>query len=108
VRARKLQEIDEYGRPGGYLLPRDTGSGTIWTSWSVARYEQRDRGVYLEIEGIALSRDIPASRGWLVTRVLNPLSVNSLTAALRQTREAVGSLRVTQERLAVKEHRGLN
>jgi hypothetical protein len=89
VEATKLQQIDEYGHPGEHLLAPDTGSGLIWRIYSLARYEHRDGGVYLEIEGIALSRDIPTSMRWLVNPVVNHLSVNSLTMTLRQTCEAV-------------------
>jgi hypothetical protein len=108
VEATNLQQIEDYGRPGEHLLPPDTGFGFIWRVYSVARYEQRDQGVYLEIEAIALSRDIPSSMRWLVTPVVNHLSVNSLTATLGQTRDAVDKREVTQERLATKEHIGVN
>jgi hypothetical protein len=32
---------------------------------SIARYEERDGRVYLELQAIALTRDIPASLRWL-------------------------------------------
>jgi hypothetical protein len=108
VEATTLQQLDDYGHSGEHLLPPDTGSGFIWRIYSIARYEHRDGGVYLEIEGIALSRDIPASMRWLVNPVVNHLSVNSLTTTLRQTREAVDKQQVAQERLAAKEHKGLH
>jgi hypothetical protein len=108
VDATTLQQIENYGHPSEHLLPPDTGSGFIWRIYSIARYEQRDGGVYLEIEGIALSRDIPTSMRWLVNPVVNHLSVNSLTTTLRQTREAVDGQQVEQERLVAKENKGLN
>jgi len=42
-------------------LPDGTGSGYVWRLHSIARYEQREGGVDLELEAIALTRDIPAS-----------------------------------------------
>jgi hypothetical protein len=48
-----------------------------------------DGGVYLKLEAIALTRDIPASLRWLVNPIVNHLSIDSLTATLRQTRNAV-------------------
>jgi hypothetical protein len=48
--------------------------------------------LYLELEAVALTRDIPASLRWMVNPAVNHLSINSLTAALRQTRGAVTSL----------------
>jgi hypothetical protein len=108
VEATNLQQIDDYGRACEHLLPPDTGSGFIWRVYSIVRYEQRDGGVYLEIEGIALSRDIPASMRWLVNPVVNHLSVNSLTTTLRQTRDAVDRQQVAQGRLITAERRGVN
>ena len=87
----EVQEIEEYGHAGAHVLPPDTGSGFIWRLHSIARYEERDGGVYLELEAIALTRDIPASVRWLVKPVVNHLSINSLTTTLRQTRDAVNS-----------------
>ena len=89
VEATTLQQIEDYGRAGEHLLPPDTGSGFIWRIYSIVRYEQRDGGVYLEIEAIALSRDVPSSLRWMVNPTVNHLSVNSLITTLKQTRAAV-------------------
>lgn len=113
VDATTLQQIEEYGHPGEHLLPPDTGGGFIWRAHSISRYEERDGGVYLELEAIVLSRDIPSSLQWLVNPVVNHLSINSLTTTLRQTRQAVDrqqtaiapdSASVSTLRAAVKWH----
>ena len=88
VEASSIQQIESYGHQGEHFLPPDTGSGFIWRIQSISRYEEGDGGVYLEIEGIALSRDIPASLRWMVNPVVNRLSINSLATTLRQTRQA--------------------
>jgi hypothetical protein len=87
-----VQEIENYGRPGERLLPDGTGSGYVWRLHSIARYEQREGGVDLELEAIALTRDIPASVRWFVSPIVNHLSTNSLAATLQQTRVAVSSM----------------
>lgn len=102
VEATRIQQIEEYGQPGEHLLPPDSGGGFIWRIYSISRYEQRDGGVYLEVEVIALSRDIPGSLRWLVNPVVNHLSVNSLTMTLEQTRGAVERQHVT---LAMREQK---
>jgi len=108
VNTTRLQQIEDYGQRGEHLLPPDTGSGFLWRIHSISRYDERDGGVYLEIEAIALSRDIPASLQWLVNPVVNRLSVNSMATTLRQTREAVGTLQVAQRRPMLREHKGMN
>lgn len=87
--AVEVREIADYRRPEEHLLQPDTGNGFIWRIRSMSRFEERDGGVYLELEAFALTRDIPASVGWMVNPVVNHLSVNSLTTTLRQTRDAV-------------------
>jgi len=42
-------------------LQEDEGKGIIWRLFSITRYAERYGGVYLGLEAIGLSRDIPAS-----------------------------------------------
>jgi len=87
----EVRQIEDYGHAGAHALPPGTGNGFVWRLHSMIRYEERDGGVYLELEAIALSRDIPAAFRGLVKPVVNHISTNSLTATLRQTRDAVKS-----------------
>jgi hypothetical protein len=97
--ASRIQEIQRFGEREQRLLAPDTGSGFIWRIRSVSRYEERDGGVYLEIEALALTRDILASMRWLVSPVIDHLSINSLKMMLRQTRDAVRSPGAIRNRL---------
>lgn len=96
----QVQEIERYGKNGEHLLPPGQGNGFIWGLHSIARYEERDGGVYLELEAIALTRTIPSSVRWFVDPIVNHLSINSLTTSLSETRDAVASLPNSQERFA--------
>ena len=89
ARSTRIQEIHEYGKPDERTMPPDDGSGYLWRMYSVAKYEQRDNGVYVEHETIALSRRIPLSLRWLVEPFVRRLSRNLLVSLLEQTREAV-------------------
>jgi hypothetical protein len=82
-------EIEGYGTTAQKKLAEGTGRGLMWRLFSIARYEQRDGGVYVEIEAMALSRDIPVSLRWVVVPVVRRISQNSLIASLRQTENAV-------------------
>jgi hypothetical protein len=99
--ATRVEQIESYGHPEAHPLPPDTGNGFIWRLHSIARYEERDGGVYLELEAMALSRDIPASLRGLVKPVVNHLSINSLTATLRETRDAVHSTAAATSQIAL-------
>jgi len=96
----QVREIEGYGQSGEYFLPPGQGNGFIWGLHSIARYEERDGGVYFELEAIALTRSIPASLRWLVGPVVNHLSINSLATSLRETRDAVISLPQRTDRAA--------
>ena len=85
----RVQEIENYGRPGEHMLPPDEGDGFVWRMFGIARYAERDGGVYVELEAFALTRDIPASLRWLVSPVVTRLSRNSILTTLQQTRDAV-------------------
>jgi hypothetical protein len=92
-RTTKLQQVEDYGDPKQVELEPDAPSAYIWRLSSVTRYEQRDGGVYLEIEGMALSRTIPAGLGWVVSPFVRHAAEETMEAALRQTRDAVEKTR---------------
>ncbi len=85
----RIQQIDNYGQAGEHELPPDKGAGYIWRLYSIERFEERDGGVYAELEAIALSRNIPFEIQWLVKPILQHLPRNSMVATLQKTREAV-------------------
>jgi len=89
ARTTRVQEIRNYGRPDEHELEPGEGSGYLWRIYSFSRYEERDGGVYVEIEAIVLSRDIPPAIRWLVSPIVRSVSKNALRNSLHQTAEAV-------------------
>ena len=89
--ATRVQEVRHYGRYDVLELPPGQGNGYIWRLYSFARFEERDGGVYIELEAIALSRDIPLAARWFVDPIVRRVSKNSIMVTLRQTKEAVRS-----------------
>ena len=87
----RMREIEHYGMPDQLALPQDEGRGLIWRLSSITRLEEREGGVYIELEVIALSRDIPGSLRWIVEPIVHRVSRNSLTMSLRETENAVHS-----------------
>jgi hypothetical protein len=85
----RVQEIEDYDQPAERKLPANEGSGYIWRLYSITRFEERDGGVYVEMEAVALSRDIPVSVRWLVDPIVRRVSKSSLVTSLRQTHDAV-------------------
>lgn len=104
--ATRVQEIEDYGQPEERKLAPGRGHGYIWRLYSISRFEERDGGVYVELEAMVLSRDIPISFRWIVDPVVRRVSKNALLTSLRQTSDAVSSMRgtayVASGRFAVK------
>jgi hypothetical protein len=88
-RMTRIQEIEEYGTPAQHVLRGGKGTGIVWRLFSITRFVERDGGVYIEIEAIRLSRDIPASLGWLVEPIVRRESRGSLSTFIGQTVTAV-------------------
>jgi hypothetical protein len=88
-RTTRMQEVQDYGRPDARRIPEGEGGGYLWKLCSIARFEQRDGGVYIELEAIALSREIPAALRLVAEPIVRRVSRNSLVISLEQTRQAV-------------------
>lgn len=85
----RVQEIAQYGTTAQHTMPGGHGTGLVWRLHTVARYEERDGGVYLEVEALALSRDIPSALRWIVEPIVRRVSKSSLTNSLSQTQAAL-------------------
>ena len=85
----RIVELEKFGTPEERTLPEDQGTGLIWRLSSFTRLEERDGGVYAELEAIALSRDIPAAFRLFVTPIVRRVSRDSLATSLHQTKAAV-------------------
>jgi hypothetical protein len=87
----RVQEIDDLGRPSQHEMPIDAGNGYVWRLHSISRMEEADGGVYIELEAIALSRDIPGAFHWLVDPIVRRVSRDAMITTLKQTSDAVHS-----------------
>jgi hypothetical protein len=87
----RVQEIDDLGRPNQHEMPVDTGNGYIWRLCSFSRMEEADGGVYVELEALALSRDVPGAFRWFVDPIVRRVSKDAMTTTLKQTSDAVHS-----------------
>lgn len=91
----RVQQIENYGERNERRLVPDEGSGYLWRLFSFARFEERDDGLYLELEVIGLSKDLPGALRLLLKPILDHLPRQLLTAKLDQTRQAIKSQAVT-------------
>jgi hypothetical protein len=91
-----IREIDKFGTPEEHKLPEGQGTGLIWRLSSITRLEERDGGVYAELEAYALSRDIPAAFRLFVSPIVRRVSRDSLAVSLHQTKVAIDAQKVAK------------
>jgi hypothetical protein len=84
-RSTQISEIDSPGTAGEHALSPSQAHGFLWrlnTYWS---YEERDGGLYLQIESVSLTRSIPLGLGWAIQPFIESVPRESLEFTLRST-----------------------
>jgi hypothetical protein len=85
----KLAEVENVGQKDEREMPADDGHGYLWRLDSYWRFEEKDGGVYVQLESIGLSRSVPVIFAWLVNPLLRSIPRATLTNLLNATRTAV-------------------
>ncbi len=88
-RSTKISEIDSPGTGRERVLNASEEHGFLWrlnTYWS---YEERDGGLYMQIESVTLTRSIPLGLGWAVGPFVQSVPRESLEFTLRSTCNAL-------------------
>jgi len=88
-RSTHISEIDSPGTASERALRSSEEHGFIWrlnTYWS---YEERDGGLYMQIESVTLTRSIPRGLGWVVGPFVESVPRESLEFTLRSTYNAL-------------------
>jgi hypothetical protein len=95
----RIAEVANAGEPGEYEKPVGHDGGFLWRMNSDWRFEEQDGGVYVEVEAISLTRDIPTGLGWIVKPFVTSIPRESLLDTLGSTRTAVEArVRTTAQR----------
>lgn len=81
-RSTRIAELADPGKPSEHELPVGNDRGYLWRLNSDWSYEEKDGGVYLQVEFISLSRSVPAIWAWLVNPYLRSIPQDYLTATL--------------------------
>ncbi len=87
----QISEIAAAGTPGERTLNASKEHGFLWrlnTYWS---YEERDGGLYMQVESVSLSRSIPRGLGWAVRPFVESVPRESLEFTLRSACTAIST-----------------
>ena len=82
-RSTRIAEIASAGTHSERVLDTSEEHGFLWrlnTYWS---YEERDGGLYMQIESISLTRSIPTGLGWAIGPYAESIPRESLEFTLR-------------------------
>jgi hypothetical protein len=90
-RSNRITEVEKVGTPDEYTKPVGHDSGYMWRLNSYWRFLERDGGVYIQLEAISLTRDIPTGLGWLVRPFVTTIPRESLDFTLSRTRDALAN-----------------
>ncbi len=85
----RLAEVENDGTGDEHELPVDDGHGYLWRLYTYWRFEEKDGGVYLQLESVGLSRGVPAIFSWLVNPLLRSIPRGTVSSLLSATRQAV-------------------
>lgn len=78
-------EADESERPVG------DDNGFMWRLNSYWTFLPRDGGVFVQLEAISLTRDVPMGLGWLIRPFISSIPKESLAFTLMRTRQALSA-----------------
>lgn len=82
----RIAEVVKAGQPDEHERPVGNDHGYVWVLNTYTRYEERDGGVYIQVEFIGLSRSVPAMFAWLVNPYVKSVPQDYLTHVLGATR----------------------
>ena len=85
----RIAEVENAGKSNESERPVGDDSGFMWRLNSYWRFLQRDGGVYVQLEAISLTRDIPAGLGWLVKPFVTSIPRESIEFTLSRTRRSL-------------------
>lgn len=87
--AIQISEVEDRDNSRAGADPSKSGHGYLWRLSDYSWFEQTPKGVYMQIEVIALSRNIPWGLGWLLRPFVIKLPRKTLTFTLVRTRASV-------------------
>ncbi|MGA8110838.1 MAG: hypothetical protein WBD46_04815 [Acidobacteriaceae bacterium] len=90
-RSTQIAEIGSPGTPAEHALSPSDDHGYLWRQNTYWSWEERDGGLYLQIESVSLTRSIPYGLGWAVGPYIASVPRDSLTFTLGAAAAALRS-----------------
>jgi hypothetical protein len=88
-RSTRIAEIYAPGTNAERALNPDEEHGFLWRLNTYWTYEEKDGGLYLQVEAVSLTRSIPHGLGWAIGPYIESIPRDSLEFTLRSTANAL-------------------
>ncbi len=85
----RIAEVENADRSNEREKPIGKDRGFLWRLYSYWRFQEKDGGVYVQLESIALSRSVPVLLAWVVNPLLKSIPREYLSRLLISTRAAL-------------------
>ncbi len=88
-RSTRIDEISNAGTKNERVLSSADQHGFLWRLNTYWTFEERDGGLYMQIESVSLTRSIPTGLGWVIGPFVESVPRESLEFTLSATRYAL-------------------
>ena len=88
-KSTRISEIESSGTTAERTLNTSQEHGFLWRQNTYWSYEERDGGLYLQIESVSLTRSIPSGLGWAIRPYVESIPREALEFTLRSTCNAL-------------------
>lgn len=85
----RIAEVENPDRSNEREKPLGKDRGFLWRLYSYWRFQEKDGGVYVQLESVALSRSVPALLAWVVNPLVKSIPREYLSRLLISTRAAL-------------------
>jgi hypothetical protein len=89
ARSTKISEMDAQGTAREHALSPQEDHGYLWRLNTYWTFEERDGGLYMQIESVSLTRSIPSGLAWVIGPFVESVPRESLEFTLRSTCNAL-------------------
>lgn len=100
----RIAELKNPDRPDEREKPVGKDRGFLWRLHTYWRFQEKDGGVYIQLESIALSRGVPVLLRWLINPIIKRIRRESLFRLLKSTRTALTNKSAAAARLPPPQH----
>jgi hypothetical protein len=85
----RIAEVNAPGTPAERTLSPSEEHGFLWRLNTYWTYEEKDGGLYIQVEAISLTRSIPTGLGWIIRPYIESIPRESLEFTLRSACNAL-------------------